>query len=57
MQDVGAGRGKNYALNFPMRDGMDDVTYKGVFEPIIKRVFYVLYKLLKQNVFDFLDKK
>merc|ERR1712202_40926 len=38
LHDVGAGRGKNYALNFPMRDGMDDLTYKSVFEPIIEKV-------------------
>jgi len=38
LHDVGAGRGKNYALNFPMRDGMDDATYKSVFEPIIEKV-------------------
>ena len=33
-QDVGIGRGKNYALNFPLRDGINDENYKSVFEPV-----------------------
>ncbi len=33
-QDIGIGKGKNYALNFPLRDGISDENYKNVFEPV-----------------------
>lgn len=33
-QDVGHGKGKNYAVNFPLRDGITDDAYKSVFEPV-----------------------
>ncbi|KAK5108057.1 hypothetical protein LTR62_008831 [Meristemomyces frigidus] len=35
LRDIGVGQGKNYAVNFPLRDGVDDRSYKGVFEPVI----------------------
>jgi len=35
---VGAGAGKYYAVNFPLRDGIDDTTYKSIFEPVIQHV-------------------
>lgn len=38
-QDVGIGKGTNYALNFPLRDGITDENYKSVFEPV-RRSFY-----------------
>lgn len=28
------GKGKYYALNFPLRDGLSDENYKSVFEPV-----------------------
>ncbi|TGZ73673.1 hypothetical protein CRM22_001398 [Opisthorchis felineus] len=37
-KDIGAGRGKYYALNFPMRDGMDDECYERCFKPVISKV-------------------
>lgn len=33
-QDVGVMKGKYYALNFPLRDGICDENYKSVFEPV-----------------------
>ena len=36
--DVGYAEGKNYAINFPLNDGMDDESYKSVFNPIISKV-------------------
>lgn len=33
-QDVGVMKGKYYALNFPLRDGISDENYKSVFEPV-----------------------
>ncbi|KAF9127743.1 histone deacetylase [Mortierella sp. 14UC] len=38
VRDVGAGSGKYYAVNFPLRDGIDDTTYKSIFEPVIQHV-------------------
>ncbi|KAF2723555.1 hypothetical protein K431DRAFT_337485 [Polychaeton citri CBS 116435] len=38
LRDIGVGNGKYYAINFPLRDGIDDTSYKGVFEPVIKGV-------------------
>jgi histone deacetylase 1/2 len=36
LRDIGVGQGKYYAINFPLRDGIDDTSYKGIFEPVIK---------------------
>lgn len=33
-QDVGVMKGKYYALNFPLRDGISDENYQSVFEPV-----------------------
>ena len=33
-QDLGAGRGKYYAVNFPLRDGIDDESFEIVFQPV-----------------------
>ncbi|OJJ86937.1 histone deacetylase RPD3 [Aspergillus glaucus CBS 516.65] len=38
LRDIGVGQGKNYAVNFPLRDGIDDISYKSIFEPVIKSV-------------------
>ncbi|OAA62871.1 histone deacetylase rpd3 [Niveomyces insectorum RCEF 264] len=38
LRDIGIGPGKNYAVNFPLRDGIEDVTYKTIFEPVIEAV-------------------
>jgi histone deacetylase 1/2 len=36
--DTGHADGKNYALNFPLHDGMDDESYRSIFEPIVAKV-------------------
>ncbi|KAJ2928889.1 hypothetical protein H1R20_g8180, partial [Candolleomyces eurysporus] len=38
LRDVGIMKGKYYALNFPLRDGISDDNYKSVFEPVIMSV-------------------
>ncbi|KAF8909173.1 hypothetical protein CPB85DRAFT_1307977 [Mucidula mucida] len=38
LRDIGAMKGKYYAVNFPLRDGMSDENYKSVFEPVIKEI-------------------
>ena len=38
LRDIGIGQGKHYAVNFPLRDGIDDMCYKSIFEPVISKV-------------------
>jgi len=38
LRDVGVGNGKYYSVNFPLRDGIDDKSYKGIFEPVIGKI-------------------
>jgi acetoin utilization deacetylase AcuC-like enzyme len=37
-KDIGAGRGKYYAVNFPLRDGIDDDAYETIFKPVMTKV-------------------
>lgn len=38
LRDIGAGKGKYYAVNFPLRDGIDDDSYESIFMPILTKV-------------------
>lgn len=38
VQDLGVGRGTNYALNFPLMDGIDDAAYERIFRSLITKV-------------------
>jgi histone deacetylase 1/2 len=38
VEDVGTGRGKNYAVNFPLRDGIDDESYREIFNPVMASI-------------------
>jgi len=38
VHDVGHADGKNYSINFPLNDGMDDKAYKSVFRPVIGKI-------------------
>ncbi|KAG9242942.1 hypothetical protein BJ878DRAFT_143599 [Calycina marina] len=38
LRDIGVGSGKHYAVNFPLRDGIDDESYKSIFEPVIQGI-------------------
>ncbi|KAI1082067.1 hypothetical protein F5B20DRAFT_578838 [Whalleya microplaca] len=38
LRDIGIGQGKYYAVNFPLRDGIEDTSYKSIFEPVISSV-------------------
>jgi len=38
LRDIGAGKGRNYAVNFPLRDGIDDEAYENIFQPLISKV-------------------
>lgn len=34
IKDFGAAQGKYHSLNFPLRDGIDDESYKSIFRPV-----------------------
>jgi len=36
--DTGYGKGKNYALNFPLLDGIDDASFESIFRSVISKV-------------------
>ncbi|KAJ1362729.1 Histone deacetylase 2 [Parelaphostrongylus tenuis] len=38
LKDIGAEKGKYYALNFPLRDGIDDESYERIFSPVMRKV-------------------
>ena len=38
LRDIGFGKGKRYACNVPLRDGITDDTYQTVFQPVIQRI-------------------
>ena len=38
LRDIGCGKGKHYACNVPLRDGITDETYQSVFRPVIQRI-------------------
>ncbi|CAI4220823.1 unnamed protein product [Auanema sp. JU1783] len=37
-RDIGAGKGKNYAVNIPLREGITDEAYQSIFKPIMTKV-------------------
>jgi len=41
VKDMGAGPGKGYSLNFPLKDGIDDESYRNIFRPIMSMVMEV----------------
>jgi len=38
LRDIGAGKGKYYSVNFPLRDGIDDEVYETIFQPVMSKV-------------------
>lgn len=36
--DIGVNRGKHYSANFPLRDGIDDESYREIFVPVMSRI-------------------
>ena len=38
LRDIGVNTGKYHSVNFPLRDGITDITYKNIFEPVIEAV-------------------
>lgn len=42
MEDVGVGDGRHYSVNVPLQEGMDDESYRFMFEPIMQKVYFML---------------
>uniref|UniRef100_A0A0D9SA61 Histone deacetylase 1 n=1 Tax=Chlorocebus sabaeus TaxID=60711 RepID=A0A0D9SA61_CHLSB len=38
LRDIGAGKGKYYAVNYLLRDGIDDESYEAIFKPVMSKV-------------------
>eukprot|EP01116_Phalansterium_solitarium_P009328 TRINITY_DN23431_c0_g1_i1.p1 TRINITY_DN23431_c0_g1~~TRINITY_DN23431_c0_g1_i1.p1 ORF type:complete len:506 (-),score=157.03 TRINITY_DN23431_c0_g1_i1:198-1619(-) len=38
VRDIGAGDGKHHAVNFPLKDGIDDASYESIFQPIVAAI-------------------
>ncbi|CAG8521281.1 6114_t:CDS:10 [Diversispora eburnea] len=38
VSDIGIGKGKHYAVNFPLKDGMDDWNYQNLFRPVVQHI-------------------
>lgn len=38
LKDIGAEKGRYYAANFPLRDGIDDETYERIFQPVAEKI-------------------
>ena len=38
VRDTGVDEGKNYALNFPLHDGLDDAAFQSIFEPVVSEI-------------------
>ncbi|KAM3506883.1 hypothetical protein MY11210_007370 [Beauveria gryllotalpidicola] len=38
LRDIGIGQGKHYSVNYPLRDGITDESYRSIFEPVIENV-------------------
>jgi hypothetical protein len=41
VRDTGVEEGKNYALNFPLHDGLDDESFMSIYEPIVGQIMEV----------------
>jgi len=38
VKDIGYGKGKNYSVNFPLRDGIDDESFTSIFRDVMSKV-------------------
>ncbi len=39
--DIGAKKGKYYSVNFPLKDGLDDISFEGIYKPVIGKIMEV----------------
>jgi len=38
LDDTGIGKGRNYSINVPLNDGIDDENYLAIFKPVVSRI-------------------
>jgi histone deacetylase 1/2 len=38
LRDVGIQAGRNYSVNFPLLEGMDDLSYEHIFKPVMEKI-------------------
>uniref|UniRef100_A0A7S2ZHA5 Histone deacetylase n=2 Tax=Rhodosorus marinus TaxID=101924 RepID=A0A7S2ZHA5_9RHOD len=38
LDEIGEDSGKGYSVNFPLLDGMDDISYENTFKPVVQRI-------------------
>ncbi|EHB03800.1 Histone deacetylase 1 [Heterocephalus glaber] len=38
LRDIGAGKGKYYPVDYPLRDGIDDESHEAIFKPVMSKV-------------------
>ncbi|KAA0170108.1 hypothetical protein FNF27_06700 [Cafeteria roenbergensis] len=41
IRHIGHAEGKHYAWNFPLRSGIDDLSYEHVFKPVVAKIMEV----------------
>lgn len=41
LSDIGEKNGRYYSLNVPLKDGLDDATFKQLFQPVMEKVMEV----------------
>mmetsp|Transcript_2886 Transcript_2886/g.11003 ORF Transcript_2886/g.11003 Transcript_2886/m.11003 type:complete len:323 (-) Transcript_2886:285-1253(-) len=41
LQDIGSGPGRHYSVNFPLKDGIDDLNFRNIFRPVMTKVMQV----------------
>lgn len=39
INDIGADEGIYHSVNFPLNEGIDDITYEHIFVPVINQIF------------------
>ncbi|NXC91789.1 HDAC1 deacetylase, partial [Cercotrichas coryphoeus] len=56
LRDIGAGKGKYYAVNYPLRDGIDDESYEAIFKPVkLLLGFFYLWVMPSGDLVDALS--
>ncbi len=45
LKDIGVDKGRDYSVNVPLRDGINDLSYKTIFEPVMNHILE-WYRLL-----------
>ena len=43
MFEVGAGAGRQYSVNVPLKEGMDDISYELIFEVKLRATTFIVF--------------